>query len=195
MRFAALLLRWNAIHNLTAIERAADVGPLHLLDSLAIIPALQDRAPPGELRILDVGSGGGLPGIPLAIAWPHAHVVLLDKVRKKTAFLQHAKTQLQLANVEVAHARVEAWQAPPFPLIVSRALTTLSDFVALTDHLLAEGGLWAAMKGALPVEEIAALPTTVRAIAAVKLRVPLLAAERHLILLRRRQDAPADAGA
>jgi 16S rRNA (guanine527-N7)-methyltransferase len=143
------------------------------------------------LRLLDVGSGGGLPGIPLAIAQQHWHVTLIDTVRKKTAFLQHVKAELHLANVEVVHARVESWRGAPFDCIVSRAFSSLADFTALTEHLLVPTGCWAAMKGALPLDELRALPATVVHEATVKLRVPLLDAERHLIFLRRASGVPA----
>lgn len=183
-RFAALLLRWNAVYNLTAIERPEDVLPLHLLDSLAIVPELQRAAGARALRVLDVGAGGGLPGIPLAIACPTWQVTLIDKVQKKAAFVQQAKAELKLANVDAVHARVEAWRpAERFDAIVSRAFSSLADFVALTRHLCAPGGAWFAMKGALPDAELAALPADVRVRCAVKLRVPLLAAQRHLIIL------------
>jgi 16S rRNA (guanine527-N7)-methyltransferase len=185
--YAALLAKWNAVYNLTAVDAAADVLSHHLLDSLAIVPALLRRTGARDVRVLDVGSGGGLPGIPLAIALAGARVTLLDSVRKKTAFLQQAQIALELPNVEIAHARVESWRAHPFDVIVSRAFAALADMVRLTQHLLAPDGIWAAMKGALPAQEIAALPASVETIDAVKLRVPLLAAERHLVLLRPRR--------
>lgn len=185
--YAALLAKWNAVYNLTAIDAAADVLTHHLLDSLAIVPALLRATDGRAVRVLDVGSGAGLPGIPLAIALAGAHVTLLDAVRKKTAFLQQAQIALALPNVEVVHARVESWRAPAFAVIVSRAFAALDDMVRLTRHLLAPDGIWAAMKGALPAQEVAALTADVELIDAVKLRVPLLAAERHLLLLRLRR--------
>ncbi|GAB4469973.1 MAG: 16S rRNA (guanine(527)-N(7))-methyltransferase RsmG [Burkholderiaceae bacterium] len=186
-RFAALLLRWNAVHNLTAIDRPEDVVALHLLDSLAIVPELDALAGARPLRVLDVGAGGGLPGIPLAIARPQWLFWLIDKVQKKTAFLQQARVELQLANVEVVRGRVETWQpAERFDVIVARAFACLADLVAWTRHLLAPGGAWFAMKGAVPVLEIAALPADVRVRRTVKLHVPLLDGQRHLIILETR---------
>ncbi len=116
-RYAALLLRWNAVHNLTAIETPAHVLTHHLLDSLAIVPEVQSIAGDGLLRVLDVGAGGGLPGVALAIAVPNLHVTLVDKVQKKIAFLTQAKLELELGNVDCVHSRVETMQAEsPFEL-------------------------------------------------------------------------------
>lgn len=186
-RFAALLLKWNAVHNLTAIDRPEDVVPLHLLDSLAIVPQADAFAGVRPLRVLDVGAGGGLPGIPLAIARPQWRFWLIDKIRKKVAFLQQVRAELRLANVEVVHGRVETWQpAERFDVIVARAFASLSELVARTRHLQAPGGVWFAMKGAVPESEIAALPADVRVQRTVKLRVPLLDGQRHLIILETR---------
>ncbi|MCX8115572.1 MAG: 16S rRNA (guanine(527)-N(7))-methyltransferase RsmG [Burkholderiaceae bacterium] len=182
--FAALLLKWNAVHNLTAIDRPDDVVPLHLLDSLSILPEIDSLADARALRVLDVGAGGGLPGVPLAIVRPQWRFHLIDKVQKKAAFLRQVRAELHLANVEVVHARVEAWQpAERFDAIVARAFASLADLVASTRHLLAPGGVWLAMKGAVPHEEVAALPKDARVRRTVKLRVPLLDAQRHLIIL------------
>jgi 16S rRNA (guanine527-N7)-methyltransferase len=189
-RFAALLAKWNRVHNLTARESAHDLLVLHLLDSLSIVGPL--RAAVAGLAsaassVLDVGSGGGLPGIPLAIAEPLLHVTLIDKVAKKVAFLQQAKAELRLSNVECFAGRVEDFVPPHrFDVVTSRALGSLADFTRATRHLLADGGLWAAMKGAVPRAEIAALPASVAVRDIVKLRVPRLEAERHLVLLQPR---------
>lgn len=183
-RFAALLIKWNAVHNLTAIDRPGDVVSVHLLDSLSILPELDTLADARALRVLDVGAGGGLPGVVLAIARPQWRFHLIDKVQKKAAFLRQVRAELGLANVEVVHARVEAWQAAErFDVIVARAFASLADLVALTRHLLAPSGVWLAMKGAVPHGQIAALPKDARVRRAVKLRVPLLDAQRHLIIL------------
>lgn len=182
--FAALLLKWNAVYNLTAIDRPEDVVALHLLDSLALVPELDAFAGARPLRVLDVGAGGGLPGIPLAIARPQWRLSLIDKVQKKAAFLQQARIELNLANVVVVRARVEAWRpAERFDVIVARAFASLPELVAWTRRLLAPGGVWFAMKGAVPDAEIAALPGEVRVQRTVKLRVPLLDGRRHLIIL------------
>jgi 16S rRNA (guanine527-N7)-methyltransferase len=187
-RFAALLVRWNRVHNLTSIAGGAQILSHHLLDSLAILPRIDvifgERAP----RVLDVGSGGGLPGIPLAIARTHWDVTLVDAVEKKVAFLTQARVELGLANVQCRHARVESLQADPFDLIVSRAFASLADFVRVSQHLLAERGWWAALKGGVHEDEIAELQRAfprVRVADIVKLDVPRLGAERHLILLQR----------
>lgn len=187
-RFAALLLRWNAVHNLTALNSPAAVLSHHLLDSLAIVRPIESIF--GEnraLRILDVGAGGGLPGLPLALVRPRWDLTLVDKVEKKVAFLIQARLELQLPNVHCVHARVEDLAAPPFDLIVSRAFSALATFVRLTRPLLARGGWWGAMKGAVPeqeVEELAAACPEVQVVDVVRLRVPRLDAERHLVLLR-----------
>ncbi len=182
--FARLLARWNATHNLTAIRGVDDMLTHHLLDSLALVPHFV-RVTAGEAaaRVLDVGSGGGLPGIVLAIAAPRARVTLVDAVQKKCAFLTQARVELGLGNVEVVHGRVEALLVPPFDVIVSRALSTLAQFVAWTRHLLRPGGCWLAMKGALPAEELSELPPDVRA-EIIPLEVPGLKQRRHLIEMR-----------
>ncbi len=183
-RFAALLLKWNAVYNLTAIDRQDEVVGLHLLDSLSILPELDRHADARPLRVLDAGAGGGLPGIPLAIVRPGWRFWLIDKVKKKTAFLQQARVELGLTNVSVVNARIETWApAERFDVIVARAFTSLAGLVAWTRHLLAPGGVWFAMKGGMPDEEIAALPADVRVRRTVKLRVPRVDGQRHLIVL------------
>jgi 16S rRNA (guanine527-N7)-methyltransferase len=137
-----------------------------------------------SVRTLDVGSGGGLPGIVLAIAAPQTNLTLIDAVQKKCAFLTQVQLQLELRNVEVVHGRVEALQAPRFAVIVSRALGTLAQFIAWTRHLLVADGVWLAMKGRRPDDEIAGLPDDVRAVAVVPLHVPGLAQQRHLVEMR-----------
>ncbi len=147
-RYAALLVRWNAVHNLTAIETPADVLSHHLLDSLAIVPEVQRVTRDSASRILDVGAGGGLPGVALAIAAPNLQVTLVDKVQKKIAFLTQVKVELGLSNVDCIHSRVETLQVNlPFDLIVARAFASLTKLVSLTRHLLAPHGWWLAMKG------------------------------------------------
>lgn len=187
-RYAALLLRWNTVHNLTAIDSPAEVLTHHLLDSLAIVPEIRRIAGERSIRVLDVGTGGGLPGIPLAIAAPNLHVTLIDKAQKKVAFLTQAKLELALSNVTCLHARVETMKPSRlFELIVARAFATLAEFVRVTRHLLAENGTWCAMKGALPDAELVELKISapdVRVARTVRLRVPHLDAERHLILMQ-----------
>lgn len=187
-QYCVLLMRWNSVHNLTAIESPTDVLIRHLLDSLAIVPELQSISGEHAVNVLDVGAGGGLPGVPLAIAAPNFHVTLIDKVSKKIAFLTQVKLELALRNIECIHSRVETWEpAQPFKVIVARAFASLPELVRLTRHLLAERGWWCAMKGALPNAEIEALKIAapdVNIVSEIRLRVPHLDAERHLILMQ-----------
>ena len=184
--FAALLMKWNRVHNLTGLGSPADILSHHVLDSLSVVPELVRIGAGHEQRVLDVGAGGGLPGVPVAVALPESRVTMLDRVQKKTAFLQQVCLELMLSNTAVVHSRVEEFRAPPFDVIVSRAFGALAATVRMTSHLIAPTGSWVAMKGVYPAEEISALPSTVELARTVKLRVPLLDAERHLVVLRPR---------
>ena len=177
LAFRDLLLKWNKTYNLTALRDPEQAISHHLLDSLAILPHV------GAGPLLDVGSGGGLPGIPLAIARPGLSVGMVDTVQKKASFLQQASIELGLKNVTVHHARVEEMQGQ-YAQISSRAFADLGLFVSLTRHLLAPGGRWLAMKGVRPDDEIAALPAGITVEAIISLIVPGLEAERHLIILK-----------
>lgn len=177
LAYRDLLLKWNRTYNLTALRDPDQAISYHLLDSLAVLPWISGS------NLLDVGSGGGLPGIPLAIARPDLQVTLVDAVQKKATFLQQAAIELSLSNVRANHARVEAFSGQ-FQQITSRAFSELAEFVRLTRHLLAPGGRWVAMKGLRPDHEIAALPDDVQVEAILPLAVPGLDAERHLILLK-----------
>jgi 16S rRNA (guanine527-N7)-methyltransferase len=193
LRYSALLLKWNRTHNLTAIEREDEVLTHHLLDSLALVPAVMAAtagvAPP--VRLLDVGSGGGLPAVPLAIAIPSLHVTAVDKVQKKVAFITQARVELGVANLAAVATRVESWQPEqPFALITSRAFAGLADFVALTRHLLAPGGRWLAMKGQRPDAELAALPPDIAVFGVRAVQVPGLNEARHLIELQLAEGSP-----
>jgi 16S rRNA (guanine527-N7)-methyltransferase len=186
VRYARLLLRWNSVHNLTAIEEPAQVLTHHLLDSLAVAQPLLQQGQGRALRILDVGAGGGLPGIPLAVALPQWRFTLLDRVGKKVAFLTQVVLELGLDNVEPVQQRIEQYRPPrPFDAIVCRAFAALVDFVRLTEPLLAATGFWAAMKAAGAAAELAALPATVRLVEEVPLYVPGLDAQRRLLFLAR----------
>jgi len=177
-RYLDLLEKWNRVYNLTAIRERSRMVTHHLLDSLAVLPHV--RGP----RVLDVGSGAGLPGIPLAVAGPALHVTLLESNHKKSAFLTQAVAELQLANVQVVMERVESWQPEArFDTIVSRAFAELGEFASLAGRLLAPQGVLAAMKGVHPFEEIERLPKAFRVQEVVRLRVPGLDAERHLVLM------------
>jgi 16S rRNA (guanine527-N7)-methyltransferase len=174
-----LIEKWNRVHNLTAVRDTAQMVVLHLLDSLSLLPHLADAN-----SVIDVGSGPGFPGIPLAIARPGVRFTLLDSSHKKCAFLEQAKAELGLANVTVACERVEQYRpAQGFDVVVSRAFADLADFVTQSRHLAAPGGRLLAMKGVYPFEEIARVPATHRVAQVVELAVPSLEAKRHLVLL------------
>jgi 16S rRNA (guanine527-N7)-methyltransferase len=183
MRYRDELAHWNAAYNLTAVRDPAEMVTRHLLDSLALLPALHDVP---ITRLLDVGSGAGLPGIPLALARPEWHVTVLDSNGKKARFLRHAVRTLALAHVEVVEARAEAHApAEPYDAIVSRAFGALGEFITATADLLAPGGHWLAMKGRLDDNERAAIPPFVSEPRVVRLPVPGLREERHLVIVRR----------
>jgi 16S rRNA (guanine527-N7)-methyltransferase len=175
-----LVQKWNKVHNLTAIRNAEQMVVLHLLDSLSLMPHVGDAK-----TILDVGSGAGLPGLPLAIARPDLGITVLDSSQKKASFLRQAKAELGLNNVEVVCERVERWRPEArYDLVVSRAFAELADFVELARHLVAPGGAMLAMKGVRPDEEIARLPAGHRIERVVELHVPTLDARRHLVFLK-----------
>ena len=177
--YAELLLKWNRVYNLTAIRRPEEVLTHHLLDSAALVPRIDADA----TRILDVGCGGGLPSVPIAILRPDLQVTGIDAVGKKAAFVNQAAIELSLRNLHAVHGRVErlkgAWE-----LITSRAFASLADFTAITRPQLAPGGRWLAMKGVIPDDEIAALPAGVAVERIEPMTVPGLAERRHLIVLR-----------
>jgi 16S rRNA (guanine527-N7)-methyltransferase len=178
LQYLTLLEKWNQTYNLTAVRDPSDMVSQHLLDCLAVVPHIVTTS------ILDVGSGAGLPGIPLALALPDARLTLLDSNQKKCAFLRQAVIELGLRNAAVECARVERWSAPQrFELVISRALSDLSEFIALAGHLVAPGGTLAAMKGVYPHEELARLPQGFRLRGAQALSVPGLRGARHLLLL------------
>lgn len=183
--YAALLAKWNKVYNLTAIRDPAQMMSHHLFDALSVLPYLA-----GVSRLADVGSGGGLPGIPLAIARPDMSVTSIETVSKKATFQQQAKIELKLANFEPVCARVEEVRREPgFDGIISRAFSELADFVRLTAHLLAPGGRFYAMKGVYPHEEIERLPAGFAVVEAIELAVPALDAHRHLIIIERNGNA------
>ena len=181
-QYLDLLQRWNATYNLTAVRDRAAMVTQHLADCLVVIAPLQRHGVAG--RVLDVGSGGGLPGVVLAIMLSALDVTCVDSVGKKAAFVRQVAGALALPQLHAVHARVEQIKAPPFDLITSRAFATLADFASLTRGQLAPGGVWMAMKGKLPADEIAALPADVEAFHVEPLTVPGLAAERCLVWMR-----------
>ncbi len=181
--FASLLARWNRVYNLTAIHAEAEIFTHHLLDSAALAPVLSELCPQAK-SVLDVGSGGGLPAIPLAILRPDLRVTSIDAVKKKTAFVTQAAIELGLKNVTALHGRVEKMPRDKgFSVIASRAFASLGDFTRLTEGLLAPGGCWLAMKGALPTDEMEALSQKVRVGRTVSLSVPGLEARRCVVQL------------
>ncbi len=182
--YVDLLERWNRTYNLTAVRDPADMLTQHLVDCLAAIPALR-RTSPGPKRVLDVGSGGGLPGIVWAVVEPQLEVTCVDSVGKKAAFIRQAALGLRLHNLRAEHARVEQLEAGPFDVIASRAFASLADFVSSSRHLATSGGVWLAMKGKLPLDEMATLPTGFQTFHVERLEVPGLEAERCLIWIRK----------
>lgn len=182
LAYLALLSKWNKAYNLTAVRDTAEMVSRHLLDSLSVVPHVQ----PGGSRWLDVGSGGGMPGIPLAILFPERHFTLLDSNGKKTRFLTQVKLELKLANLEVVHSRVEQFKpAQPFNGITSRAFSSLEDFTSWTRHLGDLDSCWLAMKGIQPDDELQALPVDFQLERCVVLKVPGCQGQRHLLILRR----------
>lgn len=182
LTYLQLLERWNATYNLTAVRDRAAMLTQHLADCLAVVPPLLARHPSG--RVLDVGSGGGLPGVVLAVMAPGLDVTCVDTVGKKAAFVRQVAAELALPNLRAQHARVESLKAPLAGLITSRAFASLADFTHLTRHLLAPGGCWMAMKGKRPDDEIAALPAEVQVFHVEPLHVPGLDAERCLVWMK-----------
>ena len=184
LAFARLLIKWNKVYNLTAIRDEAQVVTHHLLDSLSVLPHVQ-----GIDRLVDVGSGGGLPGVVLAICRPDLQVDSVETVQKKATFQNQAKIELKLPNFRAHHARIEAWQPPYAPDapagIISRAFADLADFVNLSAHLAGPETRILAMKGVYPADEIARIPAGFALERSTALTVPGLDAERHLITVKR----------
>lgn len=176
LAYLRLLDKWNRVFNLTAIRRLEDMVSLHLLDSLAIRPVL-----PGG-RLADIGSGAGLPGIPIAVTEPQRPVVLVEAAAKKARFLRQAASELGLANLAVKQCRVESYHPPqPFATVISRAFASIADFLARAGHLCQPGGRLFAMKGKHPAPELKGLPQGYRLIEVHRLTVPGVAAERHVV--------------
>lgn len=193
LAYLDLLQRWNATYNLTSVRDPKQMLTQHLADCLAVVGPItrQMGQRPGiegesgrSLRVLDVGSGGGLPGIVLAAAFPHWQVVCVDTVGKKAAFIQQAAVELALGNLRAEHARVEALRTSPFDVITSRAFSSLADFTRLSQKLLAAQGVWMAMKGKVPSDELAMLPGGIEVFHVEPLVVPGLNAERCLVWMR-----------
>ena len=187
LAYRDLIAKWNKVYNLTALREPAQMLQLHIIDSLAAAPLLHKYLAQQGLatcRLLDVGSGGGLPGVVLAATMPQVDVTCVDTVGKKAAFVQQVAGELALKNLRGVHARVENMQAAPFDVITSRAFASLADFVQLTRMHLKPRGVWMALKGKMPDDEIAALPADVQVFHVEQLQVPGLEAERCLIWIK-----------
>ena len=181
--YAALIQKWNKVYNLTALRDPADMLTHHLLDSLTAVAPLRRHTQGQAVRVLDVGSGGGLPGVVLAICMPELSVSCVDTVAKKAAFVQQVAVSLKLPNLRGLHARVESL-ADPYQVICSRAFASLPDFVIWSRAALAEGGVWMAMKGKHPQGEIDALPADVKVFHVEPLTVPGLDVERCMVWMK-----------
>ncbi|MDM0046739.1 16S rRNA (guanine(527)-N(7))-methyltransferase RsmG [Variovorax dokdonensis] len=180
--YADLILKWNKVYNLTALRSPEQVLSHHLLDSLSVVGPLQ-RQCPGAARLLDVGSGAGLPGAVIAIMRPDLSVTCVDAVAKKAAFIRQVSAELNLPHLNGRHARVET-MGGRFDVVCSRAFASLTDFVRGSAELIAPGGCWMAMKGKLPTDEIADLPSDVEVFHVEQLTVPGLDAERCIVWIR-----------
>lgn len=198
LRYLRLIAQWNRVYNLTAVRDPEAMLTQHLLDCLAIVPSLRrrwadsKRASRGQVepwRILDVGSGAGLPGVVLALCEPHWQVTCVDTVGKKASFIRQVAAELGARNLEARHQRVEAMVGERFDLVTSRAFASLADFVALTRDRLAPGACWAAMKAQLTTEETAALPGDIEVFHVEPLQVPGLNASRCVVWMRRAGEA------
>lgn len=175
LAYLALLQKWNKVYNLTAVRDPLEMVTLHLLDSLSVLPFVNSK------NILDVGSGGGLPGIVLAICKPELQVTTIDTVQKKVIFMRQVKGELGLDNLTPVHARVENFKPDvPFEAVISRAFSEIALFLQLTKHLIAESGQWLAMKGVMPADELEGLPLA--PVQVITLKVAGLDAERHLLI-------------
>ena len=190
--YLLLIAKWTKVYNLTAVRDPVEMMTHHLLDSLAAVAPLQRHFSQAGLksasRLLDVGSGAGLPGVVIAICCPTVAVTCVDTVSKKAAFIKQAALALSLPNLTGLHARVESIDQP-FDVICSRAFASLSDFTQWSGGALAPGGVWMAMKGKHPAEELAGLPARVEVFHVEQLQVPGLGAERCLVWMRCSQDA------
>ncbi len=185
--FLDLIQKWNKVHNLTAITNREDMLVKHILDSLSILPELWKYETTHNFRkidkVLDIGSGAGLPGIPAAIIEAEREWVLVDASSKRVAFINEVKRQLKLDNVFAHHSRIEEFNSHDFKVITCRAFSSLKHMVEKSSHLLAQDGCWLAMKGIIPEDEIKELPDSVKVEEVTPLLVPNLNAERHLLKL------------
>jgi 16S rRNA (guanine527-N7)-methyltransferase len=184
LAYLAMMEKWNKVYNLTSLRDPQAMLTHHLIDSLSLLPALRKHAAGKPLRLMDVGSGGGLPGVVVAICHPEIDVSCVDAVLKKASFITQVAAELKLANLHGVHSRVEALKTPGFDLITSRAFASLLDFTTLTRQHLLPGAVWLAMKGQHPTDELAALPADLDVFHVEQLQVPGLDAQRCLIWIR-----------
>jgi 16S rRNA (guanine527-N7)-methyltransferase len=185
LAYLQLIQKWNKVYNLTAVRDPSEMLTHHLLDSLAAVGPLRRHTEGRDLRLLDVGSGAGLPGVVFAVCCPELQVDCVDTVAKKAAFVQQAVVEIKLDNLRGLHGRVERLN-DRYPVIACRAFASLSDFVAWSGNALADGGVWMALKGKTPTAEIAALPSAVEVFHVEQLKVPGLKAERCIVWMKRR---------
>ncbi|ECC1661748.1 16S rRNA (guanine(527)-N(7))-methyltransferase RsmG [Salmonella enterica subsp. salamae] len=177
--YVDMLHKWNKAYNLTSVRDPAEMVVRHILDSIVVAPYLQGQ------RFIDVGTGPGLPGIPLAIVLPDAHFTLLDSLGKRVRFLRQVQHELKLENITPVQSRIEVYPSePPFDGVISRAFASLNDMVSWCHHLPGEKGRFYALKGQLPEDEIASLPDDFSVESVEKLRVPQLEGERHLVIIK-----------
>jgi 16S rRNA (guanine527-N7)-methyltransferase len=186
LAYLGLIQKWNKVYNLTAVRDPQAMLTQHLVDSLSLIPALRRHSHSQALRLMDVGSGGGLPGVVVAICCPEIDVSCVDAVAKKASFIKQVAAELGLPNLHGEHSRVETLQVPPFDLVTSRAFASLLDFTTLTRQHLKPGAIWLAMKGQHPGDELAALPADLDVFHVEQLQVPGLDAQRCLIWIKPR---------
>lgn len=177
--YLSLIYKWNKTHNLTAITSLDEMVVKHLLDSLSLLPYID------QTSLLDVGAGAGLPSIPIAIANNQVLCTALDSSHKRTVFMRTAARELELENLEVVHSKAQDFKGRKFPLICSRAFSSLKNFVTGTEHLLESGGCWLAMKGQEPGQERDDLPASVNVVREIALTVPGLQAQRRLVILKK----------
>lgn len=184
--YLALIQKWNKVYNLTALRNPAEMRTHHLLDSLSVVTPLHTQTSGRALKVLDVGAGAGLPGVVIAISRPDVDVTCVDTVAKKAAFVQQVAVELRLRNLHGQHARVETLKGGNFDVVCSRAFASLVDFTTWSADALAPGGIWLAMKGKHPADEIAALPPSVEVFHVEQLTVPGLDAERCIVWMRKK---------
>jgi len=178
LEYVALIEKWNAVHNITAIRNPLDMVTLHILDSLSVMPYIKCK------QLLDVGAGAGLPSIVLAICIPDLQVTAVDTVQKKVSFMRQVKAQLKLNNLTVVHARIEHFKpVGKFDVIISRAFSEIGLLIKLTKHLLVDDGSWYAMKGTIPLQELEKAKIVPSEI--IELSVTGLEAERHLVVIEK----------